>query len=63
MDESTTISFKVDKDMRSYLQGKGNISAYLRSLVETEMRGGLSEADCPFCDYLRKWGRGKKRGV
>ena len=61
MDEYT-ISFKVGEELRGYLRGKGNVSAYLRSLVELERVGGIYENDCPFCDYLRKWGK-KKVGV
>ena len=63
MEEFTTVSFKVSSGLKKYLQEKGNVSAYLRGLVEAERVGGTWENNCPFCDYLRKWGRGKKRGV
>lgn len=60
--DNTIITFKVGPEMREYLQKKENVSAYLRSLIYLEMRGGAVETECPFCEYLRRWGTKKGSG-
>lgn len=54
------VSFRVSGEIREYLEEKGNVSDFLRSLVESDMQKKCNMSECPFCEHLRIWGNLKK---